>query len=114
MNSRGESLYLPDDLAVQRAGKVGYNKGWNDRKFQDLNIIEDALREISDFQEFSRVLREKMTELDRNVSALYLSVRDVSSLPLYRLTAPKTLIPLRLGSWYTTGYDPGIIMHHFP
>ena len=67
MNNRGESLYLPDDLAVQRARKVGYNKGWNDRNFQDMNIIEDALRESSDFQEFSKVLRKKMTELDRNV-----------------------------------------------
>ena len=65
MNSRGESLYLPDDLAIQRARKVGYNKGWNDRKLQDINIIEYALRESSDFQEFSRVLREKMTELER-------------------------------------------------
>ena len=67
MNSRGESLYLPDDLAVQKARKVGYSKGLNDRKFQDMNITEDALRESSDFLEFSRVLREKMTELDRNV-----------------------------------------------
>jgi hypothetical protein len=42
MNSRGESIFLPDDLAVQGARKVGYNKGWNDRKFQDLGIIEEA------------------------------------------------------------------------
>ena len=54
MNSRSESLYLSDDLVAQRARKMGYNKGWNDRKFQDMNIIEDALRESSDFQEFSR------------------------------------------------------------
>ena len=67
MNNRGESLYLPDDLAVQRARKVGYNKGWNDRKLQDMSIIEDALRESSDVHKLSRVLREKMTELDRNV-----------------------------------------------
>ena len=67
MNSRGESLFLPDDLAVQRARKMGYNKGWNDRKLQDMSIIEDALRESSDFHKLSRVLREKMTELDRNV-----------------------------------------------
>ncbi|MEM0155958.1 MAG: hypothetical protein QW597_05085 [Thermoplasmataceae archaeon] len=67
MNNRGESLLLPDDLAVQKARKLGYNKGWNDRKFQDMNIIEDALRESRDFQEFSRLLREKIAELDRNV-----------------------------------------------
>ena len=67
MNSRGESLYLSDDLAVQRARKMGYNKGWNDRKLQDMSTIEDALRESSDFHKFSRVLREKMTELDRNM-----------------------------------------------
>ena len=46
---------------------MGYNKGWNDRKLQDMSTIEDALRESSDFHKFSRVLREKMTELDRNV-----------------------------------------------
>ena len=67
MNNRGESLYLPDDLAVQRARKVGYNKGWNDRKLQDLNIIKDALRQSTNFTEFSQILREKITELERNV-----------------------------------------------
>jgi hypothetical protein len=67
MNSRGESLYLPDDLAVQRARKMGYNKGWNDRKFQDFGIIEDALRQSTNFTEFSQILREKITELERNV-----------------------------------------------
>ena len=67
MNNRGESLYMPDDLAMQRARKLGYNKGWNDRKFQDLNIIEDALMESTNFTEFSQILREKITELDRNV-----------------------------------------------
>ena len=59
MNSRGESLYLPDDLAVQRARKMGYNKGRNDRKLRDMSTIEDALRESSDFHKFSRVLGEK-------------------------------------------------------
>ena len=67
MNNRGESLYMPDDLAMQRARKLGYNKGWNDRKFQDLNIIEDALMESTNFTEFSQILREKITELERNV-----------------------------------------------
>ena len=67
MNSRGESLFLPDDLAVQRARKVGYNKGWNDRKFQDFGFIEDALRQSTNFIEFSQILREKITELERNV-----------------------------------------------
>ncbi|MEM0135059.1 MAG: hypothetical protein QXU18_07535 [Thermoplasmatales archaeon] len=67
MNNRGEFLFRPDDLVIQKARKLGYNKGWNDRKFQDMNIIEDALRESSDFQEFSRLLREKIAELDRNV-----------------------------------------------
>lgn len=67
MNSRGESLYLPDDIAVQRARKLGYAKGWNDRRFQDLNIIEEAIRGSTDFVEFSRILRERMAELERNV-----------------------------------------------
>ena len=66
MNSRGESLFLPDDLAIQRARKVGYNKGWNDRKLQDMSIIEDALRESTNFTEFSQILREKITEPERN------------------------------------------------
>jgi len=44
-----------------------YNKGWNDRKFQDLNIIEEALRKSSDYAEFSQLLREKIAGLKRNV-----------------------------------------------
>ncbi len=44
-----------------------YNKGWNDRKFQDFSIIEEALRQSTNFTEFSQILREKITELDRNV-----------------------------------------------
>jgi len=67
MNYRGESLYLPDDLAVQKARKMGYNKGWNDRKFQDFNIIEEALRKSSNYTEFSQLLRDKIAELERNV-----------------------------------------------
>ena len=67
MNSRGESLFLPDDLAVQRARKMGYNKGWNDRKIQDVSILEEALRQSTNFTEFSQILREKITELERNV-----------------------------------------------
>ena len=55
MNSRGESLYLPDDLAVQRARKLGYNKGWNDRKFQDMNTMEDVPRESGDRHELPGV-----------------------------------------------------------
>ena len=68
MNNRGESLYLPDDLAVQRVRKLGYNKGWNDRKFQDLNIIEDALKQSSNFAEFSGILREKIAVLERGTT----------------------------------------------
>ena len=56
MNSRDESLYLSDDLAVQRA-----------RKLQDFGIIENALRQSSNYIEFSQILREKNTELERNV-----------------------------------------------
>jgi hypothetical protein len=60
MNDRGESLYLPDDIAVQRARKLGYNKGWSDRKFQDFSIIEEALRKSGRFKEFTAELRERM------------------------------------------------------
>lgn len=59
MNTRGKSLFLPDNLAVQRAKKLGHNKGWNAHKFQDMNIIEGALRQSTNFTEFSRVLRKK-------------------------------------------------------
>ena len=53
MNSRGESLFLPDDLVVQRARKMGHNKGRNDPpKFQDFSIIEEALRQSTNFTEF--------------------------------------------------------------
>ena len=57
---------MPDDLAVQRARKMGYNKGWNDGKLQDFDIIEDALRQGTNFTEFSQILREKITEPERN------------------------------------------------
>jgi hypothetical protein len=45
MNSRGESLYLPDDLAVQRARKDGYRKGWDDRRILNESVMEDTLWE---------------------------------------------------------------------
>lgn len=63
MNTRGESLYLPDDIVVQRAKKLGYANGWNDKKFQDMNIIEEAIWGSTNFAEFSRILREKIAEL---------------------------------------------------
>ena len=70
MNTRGESLCLPDDIAVQMERKLGYTKGWNDRKFHDLNTIEEVIREstdFTDFTEFPRILKERMAELERNV-----------------------------------------------
>ena len=32
-----------------------------------MNIIEDALRQSTNFTEFSQILREKIAELERNV-----------------------------------------------
>ena len=42
MNRRGESLYLPNNLAVQRARKLGYNKEWNDMRILNDGIMRDA------------------------------------------------------------------------
>lgn len=54
VNNRGESPYLPDDIAVKRARKLEHTKGCSDRKFQDMDIIEEAIRESSSFAEFSK------------------------------------------------------------
>ncbi len=44
--------------------KEGHHKGWDDRKFQYLNIIEEAIRQSRNFKEFAQVLGEKIKELE--------------------------------------------------
>ena len=66
MKAKG-TLVGAEEVAPWAMRSEKYDKGWNDRKFQDFSIIEEALRQSTNFTEFLRILREKITELDRNV-----------------------------------------------
>jgi hypothetical protein len=63
MNIKVESPYLPDDSVIPKVLNERHNKGWNDRKFQDFSIIEEALRKSGKFREFTAELRERMEKL---------------------------------------------------
>ena len=64
MNRKGESLYLPDDAAIQKARSEGYHKGWDDRRTFDEDIVQDALRGSRNYREFAQLLREKIYQMD--------------------------------------------------
>jgi hypothetical protein len=64
MNKKGESLYLPDDAAIQKARSEGYHKGWDDRRIFDEGIIQDALKDSRNYREFAQLLREKNYQMD--------------------------------------------------
>ncbi len=66
MKAKG-TLVGAEEVAPWTMRSEKYDKGWNDRKFQDFSIIEEALRQSTNFTEFLRILREKITELDRNM-----------------------------------------------
>ena len=66
MNRKGETLYVPDDTAIQAAKREGYQKGWNDRKEFDSGLIEEVLRQTRNFKEFTQVMMEKIAEMDGN------------------------------------------------
>ena len=68
MNDREESLFVPDNRAIREDTKYGYKKGWDNRKFQDLSIIEGVLRECNGIVEFSQLLKEKLAELDKKIT----------------------------------------------
>ena len=54
----------PDELVIQEAFQKGYQRGWNERKEFDSGLIEEALRKSHDFEEFSRILRERIAKED--------------------------------------------------
>ena len=54
----------PDELVIQEAFQKGYRRGWNERKEFDSGLIEEALRKSQDFEEFSRILRERIAKED--------------------------------------------------
>ena len=62
MNRKGESLYLPDDAAIQKARSEGYHKGWDDRRIFDEGIFQDALRDSRNYMEFAENVRQKLSE----------------------------------------------------
>ena len=62
MNSGGESLFLPNDLAVQRARKMGYKKGWDDRRILNERVMDGALWESVTYGELMRNMRSESPE----------------------------------------------------
>lgn len=60
MGEKGQIQSMPDDLALQEIKEKAYKRGWNERKEFDSGLIEEALRKSQDFEEFSRILREKI------------------------------------------------------
>ena len=62
MNRKGESLYLPDGTAIQKARSDGYSKGWDDRRIFDEGIVQDALRDSRNYREFVENVRQKLSE----------------------------------------------------
>ena len=62
MNRKGESLYLPNDAAIQKARSEGYRKGWDDRRIFDEGIVQDALRDSRNYMEFAENVRQKLSE----------------------------------------------------
>ena len=64
MNGKEETLRLADDTVIQAARKEGYWKGWNDRKEFDSGLVEEALRKSHDFEEFARILGERIAKED--------------------------------------------------
>ena len=67
MNNRGESLFLPDDIAIQRAKKLDYNKGWNDRKILNESVMLDALRENAAYRKFAGNIRQESSEAGEKI-----------------------------------------------
>ena len=64
MNRKGESLYLPDDTAIQKARSEGYRKGWGNRRILNEGIVQDALRDSRNYHDFLRTLKDKFSEAE--------------------------------------------------
>ena len=64
MGTKEQKPQIPDDLVIREAGEKGYRKGWNDRKEFDSGLVEEALRKSHDFEEFARILGERIAKED--------------------------------------------------
>ncbi len=62
MNWNGESSCQQDDTAIQKARKDVYLKDWNERRIFDESIVQDALRDSWNFEEFAENVRQKLLE----------------------------------------------------
>ena len=67
MNRKGESLYSPDDAAVEKARKDGYRKGWGDRRILNESVMEDALWESVTYGELTRNMRSESPEAGEKI-----------------------------------------------
>ena len=47
--------------------KDGYRAGWNDRADHDRELIEDAARQSSDYEEFISNIREKFRKTEESI-----------------------------------------------
>jgi DNA helicase IV len=47
--------------------KDGYRSGWNDRADHDRELIEDAARQSSDYEEFISNIREKFRRTEESI-----------------------------------------------
>ena len=64
MNRKGESLYLPDEAAKQKARSEGYRKGWGDWRILNEGIVQNALRDSRNYHDFLRTLKDKFSEAE--------------------------------------------------
>ncbi len=66
MSNTVQEREKPDEIVIQAAIDKGYRRGWEERKEFDSDLIEEALRQSRDYEEFSNTLREMIArEEDR-------------------------------------------------
>ena len=64
MGVKGQKPMIPDDRVIQEIKEKAYQRGWSERKEFDSGMIEEVLRKSQDFEEFSRILRERIAKED--------------------------------------------------
>ena len=62
MNGKGESLYSPDNGAVQRARKDRYHKGYANRRILNESVMLDALWESMTRRKLTGNMRSESPE----------------------------------------------------
>jgi hypothetical protein len=67
MNNGSESLYLPDDAAVQKARKDGYRKERTNRRVLDESVMQEALWESVTYREFAGNIRQESSEAGEKI-----------------------------------------------